>query len=167
MRICRGGFLMGDSNMFKILTAITLMATISSVAKASAYEKYPVSPFVSKVTVMRVGDVLFRYVEFFEKYPCLRLETFMDADLKQIDRKEICKFKADNEVIDIMKEQLSGVIHENFKLEKNVFSFSTDIIFARPGYRYLNCTVSISNSGKLSEPVCKRGERPPEPETKK
>lgn len=149
--------------MLKILAAVILTTAISSVATASAHEKYPVSPLVSKVTVMRAGDVLFRYVEFFEKYPCLRLETFTDADLKPIDRKELCKFKIGDEAIDLTKEQLSGIIHENFRLEKNVFSFSTDIIFARPGHRYLNCSVSISNLGKMAEPICKRGERPSEP----
>lgn len=150
-----------------MLVGIFLIVTVPAVAQASAYEKYPVSPLVSQVTVKRVGDVLFRYVEFFEKYPCLRLETFTDNNLKLIDRKELCKFQADSEVIDITKERLTGVIHENFRLEKNIFSFSTDIIFAKPGHRYLNCSVSISNLGKLSEPVCKRGERPAEAETKK
>ena len=153
--------------MLKMLVAIFLMVAVSTAAHASAHEKYPVSPFVSQVTVKRVGDVLFRYVEFFEKYPCLRLETFTDGDLKLIDRKELCRFQTDSEVIDITKEPLSGVIHDNFRLEKNIFNFSTDIIFARPGHRYLNCSVSISDQGKLSELICTRGERPPEPKTKK
>ena len=158
---------MSNPNMLKILVTILLGVAVSTAAHASAHEKYPVSPLVSQVTVKRVGDVLFRYVEFFEKYPCLRLETFTEGDLKPIDRKELCKFRIDSEVIDITKERLTGVIHENLRLEKNTFNFSTDIIFARPGHLYLNCSVSISNLGKLSEPVCRRGERPPEPEANK
>ena len=158
---------MSNPGMLKILVSILLGVAASAAAHASAHEKYPVSPLVSQVTVKRVGDVLFRYVEFFEKYPCLRLETFTGGDLNPIDRKELCKFRIDSEVIDITKERLTGVIHENLRLESNTFKFSTDIIFARPGHLYLNCSVSISSQGKLSEPVCRRGERPPEPEANK
>lgn len=124
------------------------------------------SPLVSQVTVKRVGDVMFRYIEFFEQYPCLRLETFTDNSFKRIDGLELCKFPVDGALIDVTKAQLSGVVHENLRLEQGVFYFSTDIIFARSGYRYLNCSVVISSAGKLSPAKCAEGERPPTPQAK-
>ena len=146
--------------------AILILTTFGSTATYAAQERHPVSPLVSEVTVQRVGDVLFRYIRFFEDYPCLRLETLAHPGFKRIDKVEVCKFVVDGKTIDVTKEELSGVLYENFALENDVFTFSTDIIFARPGYRYLNCRVSIAKTGKLSPPVCKPGERPPEPDGK-
>lgn len=148
--------------------AIALLTTIGLTAAyaAPSQEKHFVSPLVSQVTVGRVNDVIFRYVQFFEQYPCLRLETFADTNFKRIDKIEACKFTVDGKVIDVAREKLSGVLYENFKLEGNVFSFSTDIIFATPGHRYLNCSVSIAKTGKMSPLACKPGERPREPDGK-
>ena len=141
------------------------MGSLATYASAAS-ERHTVSPLVSEVTVQRVGDMLFRYIRFFDDYPCLRLETLTHPGFKRIDKVEVCRFVIDGETIDVTKEQLSGVLYENFKLENDVFTFSTDIIFARQGYRYVNCRVSIAKTGKLSQPACKLGERPPEPDEK-
>ena len=146
--------------------ALLVLSTFGSSATYAAQERHAVSPLVFEVTVERVGDVLFRYIQFFEQYPCLRLETFADTNFKRIDKIEACKFTVDGKVIDVARETLSGVLYEDFKLEGNVFSFSTDIIFATPGHRYLNCSVSITKAGTLSPLACKPGERPLEPDGK-
>ena len=149
-----------------IATAVLSTIGLTGAYASPSQEKHSVSPLVSQVTVERVNDVIFRYVQFFEQYPCLRLETFADTNFKRIDKVDACKFPVDGKVVDVTREKLSGVLYENFKLEGSVFSFSTDIIFATPGHRYLNCSVSIAKAGKLSPLVCKPGERPPEPDGK-
>jgi len=151
--------------MTKIIP-ILILSTFGSTGTYAAQERHPVSPLVYEVTVQRVGDVLFRYIQFFEQYPCLRLETLSSPSFKRIDKVEVCKFVVDGKTIDVTKEVLTAVLYENFKLENDVFTFSTDIIFARQGYRYLNCRVSIARTGKLSQPACQLGERPPEPDSK-
>lgn len=152
--------------MSRTLLATLLIVATSATADAAVYEKHPVSPLAWEVNVERVGEVLFRYIRFSPEYPCLRLETFEPIHVKRIDRKEICKFQTNRGVIDVTKEPLSGVIHENLKLEKNIFHFSTEIIFAGPGHYYANCKVVISDNGKMTEPACTRGERPAEPDKK-
>ena len=143
--------------------AILLLSAFGFTATYAAPERHAVSPLASELTAHRVGDVLFRYIQFFEQYPCLRLETLSPPSFKRIDKVEVCKFVVDGEAIDVTKEKLTAVLYENFKLESDVFSFSTDIIFARQGYRYLNCRVSIAKTGKLSQPACQLGKRSPEP----
>jgi len=155
-------------NMIKAIVTTFLVTVVSVATYASDYQSTPaVSPLAYQINAQRVGDVVFRSVEFFEGYPCLRLETFTVGYLKPVDRKEVCKFRTDRGVIDVRKERLTGVIHENLKLEKNIFHFSTEIIFAGPGHYYANCKVVISDNGKMTEPACTRGERPPEPDANK
>lgn len=156
------------SSMIKMIVTTLLVTVVSATTYASDYKNTPVvSPLAYQVTVKRVGDVLFRYVEFFEGYPCLRLETFTVGYLKLIDRKEVCKFRTDRGMVDVRRDSLTGVVHENLKLEKNIFHFSTDIVFAGPGYYYATCKVVISDKGKLSEPDCTQDVRPPEPGEKR
>ena len=145
----------------------TILATIMSVtAHASAHEKYPVSLLVSEVKVVRVGDILFRYVEFFESYPCLRLETFEPISRKPIDRKEVCKFRIDHLTVDV-RNDVAAVFYKHLGMQDKVFNFSADISVKRANSHYLNCKVVISEKGKLSEPICKEEQRPSEAEEKK
>lgn len=46
---------------------LLLLGTFGFTAAHAAQERHPVSPLVSEVTVQRVGDVLFRYIQFFER----------------------------------------------------------------------------------------------------
>ena len=140
--------------------------TIIVTTNALANEKYPVSPMVSELKLERVGDILFRYVEFFESYPCLRLETFEPINRKPIDRKEVCKFRIDHLTVDVWND-VAAVFYENLGVQGKVFNFSADVSIKRASSHYLNCKVVITDKGKLSEPLCKEGERPPEPEEKK
>lgn len=154
--------------MIKLIAAIFFTTAVSATSHASPSEKYPVSPLAWELHVERVGDVLFRYVRFLSEsdYPCLRLETFEPINLKLLSRQDICKLRARNEMIDV-RNDVSGAFFEKFKLEGKVFHFAADIILRRPGSYYLECKVDISDKGKLSEPICKEGQRPHEPEEKK
>ena len=141
----------------------------STTVHASAYEKYPVSPLAWEVNVERVGDVLLRYVNFLSEseYPCLRLETFEPINLRPIDRKDICKIKIDQRMIDVRKG-IASVEFRSFAFKKGEFLFNTNILVAAPGelFHYLNCKVTISDKGKLSEPACAEGVRPPKQDNK-
>lgn len=148
------------------LIAFFLSASIVSVAAASANERYPVSPYVNAVKLERTGEVLFRYVEFFETYPCLRLETFEPISRKPVDRKDVCSFRIDDLTIDT-RTDVAAVFFEKMRLEGSTFLFSADLSLRRADAHYLNCKLAISNKGKLSEPVCIPGERPPEPDDSK
>ena len=149
----------------KTLTVPSLLFfAMTGSAYAAPADKYPVSPLAWELQVERVGDVLFRYIRFLSEseYPCLRLETFdPDKDLKRLHRREVCKVRAGDETIDV-RHDVSGVMFEGFKLEGSDFHFAADIVLRRPGSRYLNCKVTISNKGKLSEPNCIEGQRPPD-----
>lgn len=152
--------------MTKLIVISLFAITISISTNAFATEKYPVSPMVSELKLERVGDILFRYVEFFESYPCLRLETFEPINRKPLDRKEVCKFRIDHLTVDV-RNDVAAVFYENLGTQEKVFNFSADISIKRASSHYLNCKVVISDKGKLSEPVCKEGQRPPEPDEKK
>ena len=126
-----------------------------------ASEPYPVSPMVSAVKVERVGDVLFRYVEFFELYPCLRLETLKPTKRRLITRKDLCRFRTGGLHIDTRKD-VAAVFFRNFALRDDAFHFDVDLSLRRAGAPYLNCVVTIGNNGALSEPQCSEGNRPSE-----
>ena len=154
--------------MTKTIVAAILAGVVSTAVFASPSERYPVSPLAWEISVERVGDVLFRYVRFLSEseYPCLRLETFEPVgNLKLLSRQDICKIRIRNQVVDV-RNDVSGSSFREFKLDGRVFSFVADITLKRPGSYYLNCKVVIADSGKLSEPTCKEGERPPDREDK-
>lgn len=152
--------------MINSIAMSLFVAAITATTQAFANEKYPVSPMVSELKIERVGDILFRYVEFFESYPCLRLETFEPISRKPIDRKEVCKFRIDQLTVDV-RNDVAVVFYKNLGAQDKVFNFSADISLKRASSHYLNCKVFISDKGKLSEPVCKDGQRPPEPDETK
>lgn len=152
--------------MTKLIVISLFAVTIAISTNAFANEKYPVSPMVSELKLERVGDILFRYVEFFESYPCLRLETFEPISRKPIDRKEVCKFRIDHLTVDV-RNDAAAVFYKNLGTQDKAFNFSADISLKRAKSHYLNCNVVISDKGKLSEPVCREGQRPPEPDEKK
>ena len=133
------------------------VALVSVTGQASSAEKYPVPLAVSEVKVERVGDVLFRYIEFFEDYPCIRFETIQPINHRLIDRMEACTFRVDNSFIDVRRKDLAGVGYKEYKLEGNVFHFTADIVVggSGPGIPPLSCSVSISEKGKLAVPICK------------
>lgn len=148
------------------IAANLFLVSISAVNLVFANEKYPVSPMVSELKLERIGDILFRYVEFFESYQCLRLETFEPISRKPIDRKEVCKFRIDHLMVDV-RNDVAAVFYKNRTVQDMTFNFSADISLKRANSHYLNCKVVISDKGKLSEPVCREGQRPPEPDEKK
>ena len=152
--------------MINLIVMGLFATTIIVTTNALANEKYPVSPMVSELKLERVGDILFRYVEFFESYPCLRLETFEPISRKPIDRKEVCKFRIDHLTVDVWNN-VAAVFYKNLGVQDKVFNFSVDVSIKRASSHYLNCKVVITDKGKLSEPLCKEEQRPPEPEEKK
>lgn len=141
--------------MMKTLLAGALVAA-PMFADATAAEKYPVPLAVSEVKVQRVGEILFRYVEFLTDYPCIRFETLRPGDLKLIDRMEACTFKADGRSIDVRRKSLAGVGYKDYRLEGNTFRFIADIVVggSGPGLPPLKCAIAIAASGKLSGPTC-------------
>lgn len=149
----------------KILTVPSfLFFAMAGGAYATPTDKHPVSPLAWELQVERVGDVLFRYIRFMSEseYPCLRLETFdPDKNLKRLHRREVCQVRAGDETIDV-RNDVSGVMFEGFKLDGRDFYFAADIVLRQPGSRYLNCKVTITDKGKISEPNCKEGQRPPD-----
>lgn len=152
--------------MGKILSVFLLTASACASAPAAPLDKHPVSPLAWEVRVDRVGDWLFRYVRFLSEseYPCLRIETFDPAkNLNLVHRRDICKVRVNDATIDLQKD-VSASSFENLKLEENVFRFAVDIVRKQPGSHYLACKVVISAKGRLSEPSCQEGERPPEQE---
>lgn len=157
-----------NPRMIKTFVTILIVPVVSATAHASAYEKYPVSPLVSEVKVGRAGDVLFRYIEFFEDYPCIRFETMQPISHKLIDRMEACTFQIDNSSIDVRRKDLAGVGYKEYRLEGNVFHFTADIVLggSGPALPPLSCKVVIANKGKMSRPACTRGERPLESDKK-
>lgn len=157
---------MSYPNMTNLVAISLFVVSISVTNHAFANEKYPVSPMVSELKLERIGEVLFRYVEFFESYPCLRLETFEPISRKPIDRKEVCKFRIDHLMVDV-KNDVAAVFYKNLGAQDKTFNFSADISLKRANSHYLNCKVVISDKGKLSEPVCREGQRPPEPDENK
>lgn len=144
----------------KLATFIVLGVAMAT--QVVANEKYPVSPMVTALQLERVGDVLFRYIEFFERYPCLRIETLVPASRKLIARRDVCKFRVENLLIDT-RTDVAAVFFQNFEVKDNGFNFDVDLSLSRAGAHYLNCRVAISDDGKLPEPSCKEGKRPPEP----
>ena len=145
-----------NSNMTRTVVTTFLVTILSVSAHASAHEKYPVSLLVSEVKVVRVGNVLFRYIEFFEDYPCIRFETMQPVSHKLIDRMEACTFRIGNNSIDVRRKDLAGVGYKEYRLEGNKFHFTADIILggSEPGLPPLSCIVVIADKGKLSEPAC-------------
>lgn len=158
----------GNPSMIKTIVTIFFAAGVPAAAHAAAHEKYPVSPLVSEVKVERAGDVHFRYVEFFEDYPCIRFETMQPISHKLIDRMEVCTFQVGNNSIDVRRKDLAGVGYKEYRLKGNVFHFTADIVLggSGPGLPPLSCKVVIANNGKMTEPACTRGERPAEPDKK-
>lgn len=152
--------------MIKSIVTIIFTSIASAASHASPNEKYPVSLLVSQAKVERVGDILFRYVEFFESYPCLRLETFEPSKRKPLDRKEVCKFRIDHLTVDV-RNDVAAVFYKNLGAQDKAFNFSADISLKRASAHYLNCKVVILDNGKLSEPTCKEGKRPLESDDKK
>ena len=123
---------------------------------ASPGEPYAVPLMVSEVRVQRVGSVLFRYLEFFEDYPCIRFETLQPPRLKLIDRVEACRFTVDGRTIDVRNKGLAGVGYKGNRLENNVFCFAAHIVVggSGPGLPPLSCSVVIAHDGKLTGPSC-------------
>ena len=119
---------------------------------------------VSEVRVQRVGSVLFRYVEFFEDYPCMRFETLQPPRLKLVDRVEACRFKVDSRTVDVRDKGLAGVGYKDYRLENNVFYFTADIVIggSGPGLPPLSCSVFIAHDGKLTGPSCQPGKESPQ-----
>lgn len=152
--------------MVKPIVIILLTSIVSAASYASPNEKYPVSPMVSELKLERVGDILFRYVEFFETYPCLRLETFEPISRKPIDRKEVCKFRIGQLTVDV-RNDVAAVFYKNLGAQGTTFNFSADISLKRANSHYLTCKVVISDKGKMTEPACREGQRPPEQDEKK
>ena len=157
---------MRNPNMVNLIVMGLFAAIISLTTNAFANEKYPVSPMVSELKLERVGDILFRYVEFFESYPCLRLETFEPISRKPIDRKEVCKFQIDHLTVDV-RNDVAAVFYKHLGMQDKIFNFSADISMKRARSHYLTCKIVIADKGKLSEPVCKEEQRPPELDEKR
>ena len=136
-----------------------IFAAAAVFAYTAAAEMYSVPLTVSEVKVQRVGEILFRYVEFFEDYPCIRFETLRPGNLELIDRLEACTFKAGDRSIDVRKKGVAGVGYKDYRLEGNTFHFTADIVVggSGPGLPPLTCAIAIAGSGKLSGPVCDVG----------
>jgi hypothetical protein len=142
-----------------LLTPMLAIAAWAFTQAVLANEKYPVSTMVMDVKTERVGDVLLRYVDFFEQYPCLRLETLQPVTHKLLDRREVCKIRAAEGTIDLAADT-AGFEFKDFQFDERGIRFAVEIIMRQQGSHYVNCTAVIAEKGKLPEPVCVEGAKP-------